>query len=238
MDTKKQNSANQKNARKSTGPRTADGKSVSSRNALSYGLHSQMLVLPDENLEEFQLLCSALQEYFQTVGIVEIELVNRMANLFWRLQRTNRIEASILTKNYLQEKAERADEKAETFVQTSEPTLEEFCSQLDGTTRTVSNEHEHTKAKQEAEEAYTQMNRESTIIGEAFLRDVNDNDGLTKLSRYETTLQRNLSRTLHDLLQVQAARRGQAGAPPDVAAIDVTITKPRVRQRLNVEAPE
>ena len=231
MDTKKQISANQKNARKSTGPRTADGKSVSSRNALSYGLHSQMLVLPDENLEEFQLLCSALQEYFQTVGIVEKELVNRMANLFWRLQRTNRIETSILTKNYLQEKAIRAEVKAETFVQTSEPTYEELCTEMDGTSETVINEHEHTKAKQEAEEVNNQMNSELTLIGEAFLRD-DKADALTKLLRYETTLQRNLSRTLHDLLQVQAAQRGQAGAPLDVAAIDVTITKPRVRERL------
>jgi len=231
MATKKQISANKKNARKSTGPRTADGKNVSSRNALSYGLHSQMLVLPDEDQEKFLFLCSALQEYCQTVGIAKKELVNRQANLFWRLQRTNRIEVSILTKNYLQEKAWRAEEKAKTFVQTSKLTLEELCSGLDGTTETIINEQEYTKAKQEAEEANTQMNRESTIIGEAFLRDVKA-DALTKLSRYETTLQRNLSRTLHDFLQVQAARKGQAGAPPDVAAIDVTVTKSRVRERL------
>jgi hypothetical protein len=232
METKKQKSANKKNARKSTGPRTAEGKSVSSRNALSYGLHSQLLVLPDESLEAFQLLCSALQEYFQPVEIVEKEFVNRMANLFWRLQRTNRIETSILTKNYFREKAERADDKAETFVQTSGSTLDELDRQMNGTSETVINEHEYTQAKQEAEEANTQMNRELTILGDAFVRDVNDKDALTKLSRYETTLLRNLSRTLHEFLQLQAARKGQAGAPPDVAAIDVTVTKSRVRERL------
>jgi uncharacterized membrane protein YccC len=231
MATEKQLQANRANARKSTGVQTEYGKEVSSRNALKYGLHSQMLVLPDENPEEFQLLCSDLQEYFQTVGIVEKELVNRMAHLFWRLQRTNRIEASILTQNYLQEKAWRAEEKAEAFVQTSEPTFEELCSELGGTSETVINKQEYTKAKQEAQEAHNQMNRESTIIGEAFLRDVKA-DALTKLSRYETTLQRNLSRTLHDFLQLQAARKGIAGAPPDAAAIDVTVTKSRVRERL------
>jgi len=151
MATKKQISANQKNAGESTGPQTENGKGVSSRNALKYGLHSQLLVLPDESHEEFQLLCSALQEYFQPVEIVEKELVNRMANLFWRLQRTNRIETSILTKNYFREKAERADDKAETFVQTSGRTLEELRSKLMGTSKTVLNEHEYTKAKQEAE---------------------------------------------------------------------------------------
>ena len=232
METNKQIRANQKNARKSTGPRTAEGKRVSSKNALSYGLHSQMLVLPDENPEEFQSHSSALQEYFQPVGIAEKELVNRLANLFWRLRRSYRIETSILTQKYFQEKAERADDKAATFVQTSMSSHDEFVSRMHRTTETVINEKEYTKAQQEAEKAIEQMNREPTIIGDAFLRDASDNDALTKLSRYETTLQRNLSRTLQEFLQLQAARKGKAGAPPDIAEIDVTVTKPRVRQRL------
>ena len=157
--------------------------------------------------------------------------MNRLANLFWRLRRTYRIETSILTKKYFQEKAERAEDKAETFVQPNGPTLDELCNPINVTSETVINEHGYKKAKQEAEEANNQMNRELTIIGDAFHRDVKA-DALTKLSRYETTLQRNLSRTLQELLQLQAARRGKAGALPDVAEIDVTVTKPRVRQRL------
>lgn len=232
MATKKQHTANQKNARKSTGPRTRQGKVVSSRNALQYGLHSQMLVLPDEDPQQFQALSSNLQEYFQPVGIAEKELVNRIAILFWRLQRTCRIEASILTKNYFRETAQRADDRAETFVEDSEPTRDEELSQRRGTSETEINEHGYTKAIQEAEEAEQQMDKEITIIGDAYLWDATGKDALTKLSRYETTFQRNLSRTFHDLQRLQAARRNKTGVPPDVEEIDITVSKRPILQRL------
>jgi hypothetical protein len=191
-----------------------------------------MIVLPDEDPKEFQARSSALQEYFQPVGMAENELVNRIASLFWRLQRTTRIEASILTKNYFREKANRADDRANEFVEGGGSIVEELLNEIKNPPGTVVNEHEHSKAKQEAEVATQESNRELTIIGDAYLYDVTGNDGLTKLSRHETTLQRNLSRNIQDLQGLQAARRGKAGTLPGAEEIDVTVSKPPILQRL------
>jgi hypothetical protein len=48
-------------------------------------------------------------------------------------------------------------------------------------------------------------------------------DLLTKLSRYETTLERTLYRALHELQRLQAARAGQAVPPPVALDADVTV---------------
>jgi hypothetical protein len=46
----KQIEANRSNARNGTGPRTAEGKARSSRNALTQGLTAQEIVIPGEDV--------------------------------------------------------------------------------------------------------------------------------------------------------------------------------------------
>jgi len=48
--------ANRENAKRSTGPRTAEGKAASSRNGLSHGLCAEKLMLSGEDPEEFLML--------------------------------------------------------------------------------------------------------------------------------------------------------------------------------------
>ena len=45
--------ANQRNAQKSTGPRTASGKARSSMNSLKYSLNASKFIIKDELVEEF-----------------------------------------------------------------------------------------------------------------------------------------------------------------------------------------
>jgi len=49
MATQKQYLANQKNAQRSTGPRTSEGKALASKNAMKHGLLSQAIVYGDPN---------------------------------------------------------------------------------------------------------------------------------------------------------------------------------------------
>jgi hypothetical protein len=49
MASDKQMRANRQNARKSTGPKTPEGKAVARLNALKHGLLSQQILLPNED---------------------------------------------------------------------------------------------------------------------------------------------------------------------------------------------
>src|SRR6266446_7484017 len=62
MSTLKQTEANRQNAKHSTGPRTPEGKSKSSKNALKHGLTAVELVLPTESQEEFDEHAAELRD--------------------------------------------------------------------------------------------------------------------------------------------------------------------------------
>src|SRR5450759_5377218 len=53
MATLKQFEANRRNSQKSTGPKTPDGKSAVSMNALRHGLRARSVLLPGEDRNEF-----------------------------------------------------------------------------------------------------------------------------------------------------------------------------------------
>ena len=85
--------ANQKNAQLSTGPRTADGKSASSRNAIKHGLSSAFRVLAHEDQEEFDRLIEDLRAYHRPRDIHQRLLVDQIAKSQWLLARAQRLQA-------------------------------------------------------------------------------------------------------------------------------------------------
>ena len=64
--------------------------------------------------------------------------------------------------------------------------------------------------------------RDSDYVVAALVRDATGADMLSKLSRYETTLERGMYRALHELQRLQAGRSGQAVLPPAVVDVDVS----------------
>ena len=58
-------------------------------------------------------------------------------------------------------------------------------------------------------------------FGQIFVRDAKGADAFSKLSRYETTIERSLYKALHELQRRQAARGGRPGVPP--VAVDVEL---------------
>lgn len=95
MISDKQLEANRRNALKSTGPKTEEGKSISSKNALTHGLRAQQIVIEGESQEEFDDFCELLIDHLSPDGPLEMLLVDRIAASFWRLRRTGHIEAQI-----------------------------------------------------------------------------------------------------------------------------------------------
>src|SRR6476660_8399356 len=96
MATERQIRANQINALKSTGPKTEAGKAVSAGNALRHGLTAHQVVLAGEDPAEFEALREDLTREIAPITAMEALLVDRLAQLFWRLRRVAKFEAALL----------------------------------------------------------------------------------------------------------------------------------------------
>jgi hypothetical protein len=98
MTSTKQISANQKNALKSTGPRTEEGKSTIALNAMKHGLHSKEVLLPDEDKKTLVEFGTRLRSQLQPIGELESLLVDRLVASAWRLRRILVIEIGMFKK--------------------------------------------------------------------------------------------------------------------------------------------
>ena len=92
MATEAQIVANRANARKSTGPRTPEGKERASRNALKHGLLAREAVIRGEDPEEFELYREGMLEDLAPAGPMESMLAERIVGLSWRLRRAERLQ--------------------------------------------------------------------------------------------------------------------------------------------------
>jgi hypothetical protein len=96
MTSLRQIEANRRNALKSTGPTSSNGKQVSRRNALRHGFTTETVLEPLENPEEYRTFEAAILSEYLPQTPVEQELVRRLASLFWRLRRATSIETGLL----------------------------------------------------------------------------------------------------------------------------------------------
>ena len=88
--------SNRINAQRSTGPRTPEGKAVSSQNALRHGALSTQVILPNEDPGAFAELRQQLTARRAPDDPVEEVLVERVIVSAWRLRRDVRMEASVI----------------------------------------------------------------------------------------------------------------------------------------------
>ncbi len=79
--------ANRNNARKSTGPKTVEGKQRSALNATRHGILSQVIHLPEEELNSYHEFTEQYVASLNPVGMVETQLANSCADLQFRLHR-------------------------------------------------------------------------------------------------------------------------------------------------------
>ncbi len=87
--------ANQKNARKSTGPKTEAGKQASSLNALRHGLTAQVVVLPTDDLAAYHRFTQNFHDDLQPKGALETQLTQSLADDAWRLNRSKALENNL-----------------------------------------------------------------------------------------------------------------------------------------------
>jgi hypothetical protein len=161
----KQIEANRQNARKSTGPRTQEGKAAVRHNAVKHGLLAEEVLILGEDEAAFKYLDERLRNELQPVGELENMLVDRIVVARWRLRRLGRVEADI----------------------------------------------------------FTNFSRVADNLGGAFMEDSHRANAFSKLSRYETPIERSLYKALHELQRLQAERRAEGSVPPP-AALDIDVS--------------
>jgi hypothetical protein len=106
----KKERANRLNARKSTGPRTPEGKEHSAQNARTHGVFCQDLLLDGEAAEEFNDIRRQFIADLRPQNLLELSLVERVAEGNWRLMRLCRHEVEEERWNQKCRKGEQKDD--------------------------------------------------------------------------------------------------------------------------------
>src|SRR5215813_7467642 len=95
MTSARQIEANRRNARKSAGPVTTEGKERSRCNAVRHGLTAETVIGALEDAEDYKAFEAAVTADYDAQSAVERELVLRLASLLWRLRRATTIETGL-----------------------------------------------------------------------------------------------------------------------------------------------
>jgi hypothetical protein len=216
MTSEKKAEANRRNALKSTGPRTPEGKTAVRLNALTHGLRSEEILLPGEDGEAFRELGERLRAELQPVGELENLLVDRIVTAYWKLRRLDRVEAGIFVWERSAEMAERAEREAKEYEAGDADWVWEAV------TTEITDHKKHGEALARARRMRGEQEDETATLGRTFARDADGANAFPKLSRYETSIERQIYRALHELERRQAARGGGAVPPPQIVDVDVS----------------
>ena len=208
--------ANRRNALKSTGPKTPGGKRAVRLNAMRHGLLSEEVLLQGEDPDVFRELSESLRAELQPVGALENLLVDRVVAAYWKLRRIGRVEVGIFAWERLEEQAERAEREAKQYEAGDTEWLMEAIS------TTIIDEEKHEEALSRARRMRDEQEAETAALGRTFARDADRANAFSKLSRYETAIERQLYKALHELERRQAARNGGSVPPPQVVDVDVS----------------
>jgi hypothetical protein len=95
MSSLKHIEANRRNALKSTGPTTPEGKERSRCNAVRHGLTAETVIATLEDAEDYQAFEAVVIADYDAESAVERELVLRLASVLWRLRRATGIETAL-----------------------------------------------------------------------------------------------------------------------------------------------
>ncbi len=218
MTSIKQVEANHKNALKSTGPKTLEGKAAVRLNALKHGLLSRQTLLPDEDESALTELAESLLAELQPVGVLEDLLVDSITKDLWRLRRLGRVEAEIFAAQEFRKTSKQASQEAESRVTVTHRMMVE---DPDACIRKFEDEEKYQEALRIVRRTEDPQRKFDTI-GSTFVEDASGANAFTKLSRYETALTRGLFRALHELQRLQAVRTGHPVLPP--VAVDVSVS--------------
>jgi hypothetical protein len=98
--------ANRKNAQRSTGPRTQEGRARSSMNALRHGITGQVSITTVEDRAAHDKFFQEIIDRLRPEDPLELQFAALIAEDFWRLQRIRAVENDILALGNFSEAAD------------------------------------------------------------------------------------------------------------------------------------
>jgi hypothetical protein len=208
--------ANRRNALRSTGPRTPEGRARSAVNHASHWLTCTTILVPGEDPEVLQRLQEELTVSLQPVGALEELLADRIVSATWRLRRAARAERELIGLSVQEGLAARAQERLMRVGARTGRRVASFLASL----LPEDFQKLHEEALREEEVATETLSELSTGISKSFLVEQRGN-ALERVGRYEKLIENQLYRALHELERLQAKRSSQMSAPP--LAVDVSI---------------
>lgn len=212
MGSDAQNAANRRNARKSTGPRSAEGKQKSSQNALKWGLSSPQggVLLPTECRDEFDAFRDALLAYYKPVGAGEEETARIAIEKFWCLRRASKIERGILAQGIAAADARYLTEQKRKWEITqgdvTKARLADSGLRPSGEVVEITSLELHEEAELAICDALDVKREDEARLASGFIEDAAGANALAKLGRYETMHFRQLTQALAMLRELQAVR--------------------------------
>ena len=198
MSTIRQIEANRRNALKSTGPTTGEGKHRSRCNAVRHGLTAETVISALEDAEDYKAFEAAIIGDYDAQSAVERELVLRLASLLWRLRRATTMETGLFEI--------QADHLRE-FKQSRQlhPESQKIVYAMFGQVEPVGfapdqQPHSNTSATEVLPNSRPEPVDPNADLAHCFLRLANlPSYALDRLSRYEATLGRQVSQILFAL---------------------------------------
>ena len=173
--------ANRQNAQKSTGPRTAHGKALASKNSLKHGLSANRNVIAPESQADYELYTDQILRELNPLTPIESMLADRVICLSWRLKRAVRIQNQAIDA-LLQRNTSNPLAK---IAQSLQPKL-----------------HDRSKNAQTPTE-------DNLALGRASITDLSNARVIERLLMYERRIEHSLFRTIQELQHLNLIRNLQ-----------------------------
>jgi hypothetical protein len=179
MSTEAQILANRYNALKSTGPRTTEGKTAVSQNAVKHGLRAEQDVITSESEADFDLYRRQLLDELNPLSPMESILAERIVTLSWRLKRAGRFQNQAID-------CLHSDQTNDPLVKLTQSLIFKTLN-LSQPTPSASDDH--------------------LALGRLAVKDFSNERVLDRLLMYERRIEHSLFKTLLEFQRLQIARR-------------------------------
>ncbi|MGO9644551.1 MAG: hypothetical protein ACLPY5_07365 [Candidatus Bathyarchaeia archaeon] len=220
MTSQAQIDANRRNSKKSTGPKDT---SLTRSNALKHGLTAnRFVVLPGENLSEYEALVERMYADYKPQTVFEEILIERMADALWRLRRIQRSENAQIEERLAYAPLKYAEEEAKRrtqariggygdFILKQQSTVANLQASLDGPdneTQKATWLKENGPISEDDNESLKRLKNTDEYRKRLYCTKLLQPELNVLSMRYEASLEHQFYRALLTLMKIQADRNG------------------------------